>query len=655
MKPSRIILVLVASFLLMATALAQDSPPMPSGGMNESNYSSPMQPSGSFDLGIPQQSFASPEYVAQEKMIESMTTAYNWIALNSARFAEGCREDRPSLVSEITAMLGKAQETSTVCENFAAEVKDCDPEKICARFKEGKLPLAPNASSILAKLGYDAESLTVEDLTQELMVKVCLEQRKENMSERYSMLESVKEKIQSQLPAFREKCGLLKQAKGNVPEVMLPNIDIRPQVTNQVMQQYNQPQGMQPMQGEGCREPHPDCYPMKGPYCKNGNWVCEGAQQQPQMQACGPGMQPEGNSCVPSNPGPAPCPEGTHAENNACVQNIPQAPANPMPPQCGPDQHLEGNNCVANSPQPAPPQEPVPAQPQEPAPEPEPSPATGAAIMGENYTAVCGNRICEPDFGESYMNCHDDCQPETGISGSSGGGYGQQAPQQYSQQAQVQNFVMPGPEQLCGMSDEEIVDMYSNQMGGGIPKDEELEYECTSQAGKDLSNMNRYKLEIARCTADAALDCEAKKQALASCKEMKSNPEKVSSMIVNSMCRRFGVQGSANAESELYKVAEKWTSSDPALANQLGDTADQVYTEKESLDVVSHLFGNSEYAGNLEDKASELRAVRQRLVSNGVQDQETLNALDSQAQEFEKESQRYSNLFDFSRLGEMFK
>ena len=35
-----------------------------------------------FDFGLPQSSFADPEYVGQEKMIENMTAAYTWISQN---------------------------------------------------------------------------------------------------------------------------------------------------------------------------------------------------------------------------------------------------------------------------------------------------------------------------------------------------------------------------------------------------------------------------------------------------------------------------------------------------------------------------------------------------------------------------------------------
>jgi len=633
------------------------------------------------DFGIPQQSFASPEYVAQEKMIESMTTAYNWISLNSARFAQGCTEDRTALVSEISAVLSKAEETSTVCATFASEAKSCNPQTFCSMFKQGNLPLPQNAIAILQKLGYDPASLKVEDITSDLITKVCMEQRKSNTEEQTSMLESVKQKIQDQLPDFRKKCELLKQTRGHAPEVMLPNINIAPQVQQNYVAGPQQQTGMQP-QGGACSQNPPDCYPLPHPVCKDGTWVCEGVAQQP-MQPQMPQNQPQplqptdasGNIVCPGQapscaPGPAPmCQNG----NWICPPQapVPQEPTPQPQPQEPPAVEL-------------PPAEPTPAPAPEPAPAPlEPSPATGGVTMGEN--AVCGNTLCEPNLGEDNSNCPQDCNPqnfcpgqgpscESGQPACQNGNWtcpSQQSNTQNqqpmptnqqpipstptSQQRQVNNFVMPGPEQLCEMTDDEIVDVYTKQMSGGGPSEEEMQYQCGEEAQRELSNMGRYKLESAKCQADAALDCEAKKQALKSCKEMKSSPEKIAGIIVDSMCRRFGVTASGSSESQLYEVATKWASSDPALANQLGDTADQASNAKSKLDIVSYLFGNGDYASKLGQRASELRAIRQRLVSSGVNDSETLNALDSQAKEFETESKKFENLFDFSRLGYLFK
>jgi hypothetical protein len=629
-------------------------------GSSGSASSTPTQSQGlmpvqtnTVDFGMPQQSFASPEYVAQEKMLESMTTAYNWISLNSSRFAQGCKEDRPALVSEISNVLSRAQETSTVCSTFASEAKSCNPETFCSRFKQGNLPLPANAKAVLKKLGYDPDLLKVEDLTVDLISKVCMDQRKSGNEEQTSMLESVKQKIQDQLPEFRKKCELLKQARGRVPEVMLPNIDIRPQAQqNYVAGPSNMPQGSGG--GQACAEPHPDCYPLPSPQCRNGTWVCEGIAQQP-MQGQMPQNQPQpmqqttdssGNIICPGQapncaPGPAPmCQNGSWICPQAQPQPVEQPPTQPQP-------------------QPAP-SEPAPAPlPSTPAPAPapaEPVPATGAVTMG---SAVCGNTLCEPGLGENNSNCPQDCMPNAGSNQPMPSNPQAQQPYagqpQGNQQAQVNNFVMPGPEQLCEMTDAEIIGVYTAQMSGGAPSTEEMQYQCSQEAQRELNSMGRYKLEAAKCKADAALDCEAKKQALSSCNEMKSNPEKIAGIIVDSMCRRFGVNAVGDSESQLYEVASKWVNSDPALANQLGDTADQASNAKSKLDVISYIFGNGDYAGNLDKKASDLRAIRQRLVSSGVNDSETLNALDSQAKEFEAESKQFENLLDFSRLGYLFK
>ncbi|MDO8648102.1 MAG: hypothetical protein Q7R70_06880 [Candidatus Diapherotrites archaeon] len=702
MDCKKTILVMLACMLFFGTALAEETiPPLPNAGNTGNSVQSQIKMPGSVDFGIPQQSFASPEYVAQERMLESMTTAYNWITLNSSRFAQGCKTDKPALITEITTVLSKAQETSTVCKTFETEAKSCNPKTFCAKFKQGNLPLPQNAITILKKLGYDPTSLKIEDITTDLITKVCIEQRSANTAEKNSMIESVKQKIQDQLPEFKKKCELLKQTKSNMPNVMLPNIEIRPQAQqNYQNQQFNRTQSQ--TQGGACKEPHPDCYPLPAPKCNNGNWVCEGApqkemQQQNQQQTDSSGnivCQSQAPECSPGGPAPM-CQNG----NWTCPQQepAPQPIEQPQP---------------VTEPQPAPveqPQtttEPVPAE--TPATTTETaSPATGAVTMA----AVCGNNLCEPDLGENNSNCQQDCMPNSGnynydpqqkpynqqqpeqqIDGQSPQQYnpqqpqGQQMPygqqqqpygnqqpnQQYNQQPtqqeqqmpygqgqgtqqpQVNNFVMPGPEQLCQMSDEEIIDIYTKQMSGGTPSTDEIQLQCGQEAQRELNNMGRFKLEIAKCEAESALDCEAKKQALSSCSEMKSSPEKVAGMIVDSMCRKFGVNSSNAATNGLYAVADKWANSDPALANQLGDTADKVTQEKKKLDVISYVFGNGDYANKLSSRAAELRTVRQKLASSGVNDQETLRTLDSQAEQLETESSQFKNLIDFGRIGQMF-
>jgi len=66
---------------------------LPAGRLKEPSREAQLGISG-LNLGMPSSSFADPEYVGQQKMLKSMTTAYNWIALNSAKFASGCKDSK---------------------------------------------------------------------------------------------------------------------------------------------------------------------------------------------------------------------------------------------------------------------------------------------------------------------------------------------------------------------------------------------------------------------------------------------------------------------------------------------------------------------------------------------------------------------------------
>src|SRR3989344_8114989 len=75
-----------------------------------------MQPQ--FNFGMPAQSNADPEYVAQQKMVEGMTTAYNWVSLNTSRFSEGCKTNKDDLIKEISKVVQSSQEAATTCRRF---------------------------------------------------------------------------------------------------------------------------------------------------------------------------------------------------------------------------------------------------------------------------------------------------------------------------------------------------------------------------------------------------------------------------------------------------------------------------------------------------------------------------------------------------------
>ncbi len=213
----------------------------------------------------------------------------------------------------------------------------------------------------------------------------------------------------------------------------------------------------------------------------------------------------------------------------------------------------------------------------------------------------------------------------------------------------------PSPEMLCNMTDDEIVESYTSQMASGMPSQEEMQYSCSMESGRMLQEMNRYKLEIARCRADAALDCQSKQQALQNCNEMKDNPEKISALIVGNMCRRFSTTTAEAAQNKLLDVASKYYDSDPALANQLGDTAEKTVADQQQLDMLSYLFGNGNYGAKLTERAKKLKEVKDRLQSKGINDAETISILESQISELETEGNKFNNPLDLTRLGYIFR
>ncbi len=166
--------------------------------------------------------------------------------------------------------------------------------------------------------------------------------------------------------------------------------------------------------------------------------------------------------------------------------------------------------------------------------------------------------------------------------------------------------------------------------------------------------MQRFRLGIAECKASVAVQCASKQEAAKNCASIQDNPEEISRVMVEKMCRRFGVPAAAKADNELYKVASRWYDSDPALADQLGDTADKSTVDKKKLGIMSYLFGDGDYGAKLKTRAAELRTVIEKLKAAGVNDAETVSVLESQAQSFDAEGAKFSNFFDISRLGGLF-
>ncbi len=209
------------------------------------------------------------------------------------------------------------------------------------------------------------------------------------------------------------------------------------------------------------------------------------------------------------------------------------------------------------------------------------------------------------------------------------------------------------PEQLCEMSDDEIIDMKVPQFPFEMM--EKQSSRCKQVAAAKSQEMGNVKVKFAQCKAEAAVMCAAKKDAASSCQSSVQAPEKVASEIVSQMCRKFGViraekvatQGFQNAVTKFYER-------DPALANQLGDTVETAAEEQKKLGIVSKLFGDSEYAKKIRGRADKLKAIKDKLAASGVTDTETLVALEEQAKELDEEADKFSSFFNLGRIGSIF-
>jgi len=163
-----------------------------------------------FDLGLPESSAADPEYIAQERFVDEMTTVYTWIAANSTQFVSGCREDRAQLVTTINSVISQAQETSTVCKLFEAEAAACDPDLFCSRFEQG-MPIPPGMESVFGEAGLDPENISVNDMTQDVAIRICKAQSGKEIDRQKERNEKMKENLRGQIPAFRQKCEEFKK------------------------------------------------------------------------------------------------------------------------------------------------------------------------------------------------------------------------------------------------------------------------------------------------------------------------------------------------------------------------------------------------------------------------------------------------------------
>ena len=637
------------------------------GQPQQANYTQGMVMQPQFNFGMTQSSNADPEYVAQQKMVEGMTTAYNWISLNSTRFSSGCKTSKDDLIKEIASVVSSSQEASSVCEQFSEESKDCNPETYCALMSSGKIPLPPQTRTTMKKLGYDPDTMKVQDITKDLIVKVCIEQTNTELNNRVEMIAATKKSISDQLSSFRANCEEYKKNKNMGPNIQLPTFNFpkreyapgtgpnqQVQQQNQYPQQGqpNQPQGQQyPPQGNGpngqpqnfCNGSGPICQAGQAPFCQNGNWVCQrNGQPQPIIQnpseteSDGSTQEQNETTTDSTSDESSTTTDTTSDESSTTTDTTSDGSLTTTDATTGTDDSTTGEEIVETMKQAI-----------------YNNPITGlfGAMFAANQS-VCGNGICEVGIGEDPKNCPSDCMEKQ---------FNQE--QNYNNQPQGQNQPNQSrgmgssmsPEQLCTMTDDEIIAEYMGNTESDLTFEKERNaLRCKEESTKILSEMNRYNLESAKCKANAALDCEAKRQAFSTCSEMQDSPEKISTMIVNNMCRRFITSDEAK-NNKLLDLATMFDQQDPALANQLGDTAEKNLADQKNLNFTSYLFGDGGYAQKLKERTDKLKEARDRLAATSSTDnQEVLNLLDTQIADLESESAKFANIFDVTRLGYMF-
>ncbi|HIH09565.1 MAG TPA: hypothetical protein HA254_02735, partial [Candidatus Diapherotrites archaeon] len=316
-----------------------------------------------FDIGLPESSFADTEYVGQQRMMESMTSAYNWISSNSSSFAQGCVGDKAALVSTLTGVIKQSQEASTVCSRLDSEAKICNPDDFCSQFSSGKIPLPAEAKYALKKAGIDESSITIDTFNEDTVIKLCRAMAGASLQSEKDMLAKAKDRIKEQLPNFRVKCEELKKFRESgdqgfrLPDIYVPG----PQqmggqsgsnnagryIQGQNGGQYVSGSQYGPDYGKGCQGPGPPqaCGMGAEPFCDGGVWKCRqsqyqqqpgqmGCQGSPNPPQCGEGQYPaceaDGWHCreradyrPPENGGGQGGQSGPQGE---CAQSPPQCP-----------------------------------------------------------------------------------------------------------------------------------------------------------------------------------------------------------------------------------------------------------------------------------------------------------------------------------------
>lgn len=207
---------------------------------------------------------------------------------------------------------------------------------------------------------------------------------------------------------------------------------------------------------------------------------------------------------------------------------------------------------------------------------------------------------------------------------------------------------------MCELSDEELVENFTSQFDSGGPTEEQMRQMCRGESSKILGELNRMKLEKSRCQAEVALSCAGKQEAAKNCNSLKNNPQELAQRLVSNVCRRFAPPPTISLNSKLYEVANKWYDKDPALANQLGTIGDETGKDKKERVITDYLFGNGDYGAKQLARSADLRKVRDRIASSGVNDSETLALLDTQIKDLDDEGKKFTEFFNLSRIGGIF-
>lgn len=646
-----------------------------------------------FGFGMEKASYADQEYVASQQLVESMTSAYTWVSENSGAFVQGCRGERDAIQSQIASVIRQSGETSTACARLKSEADSCTPDLYCPSFSEGGLPFPPGMKRYLEKAGYTAESLTFETMNETVIEKVCIAQIDEQKERQAAREEEFLESIKAKIPEFRQKCTEFKQ---NLKQMQERSFDFHfPEFNVQQQGQGNrEPQqgygGQQPGYRDECSSQPPQCPGGARSSCTTGRWVCE---QPPYQQGSEPAPQPQENYPMPVQDAPyedsAPQQEETPSENPQPQETVapPQEPAPAPEPEQAPAQDSPaetaakrimerifpatgfftvGNLEEADSTQSSPGS----------STEVQRSEQSSTDVLpsaGSSY--VPGSGTEGPDFGQQPYGSGQQprgfegqgYQPYPGQQYGPNQGqpnYGQQQgyqrpdQQNYGQPPQQGGYGPPGPspEEMCEMSDDELLDQFAPQQGGPPAGEfERMKVRCKQEASRAIGDLGSVKLRMAMCRAEAAVNCSAKQDAASSCQSSIENPEELASQVVSQMCRRFGVIKADKIATDNFQGAlARLFDDDPALANQLGDTVEKTAEDQEKLGFMSYLFGDGDYGAKVRVRADKLKEIRTKLEASGVDDKETLAALDEQSRQLEEESSKFSDLFNMGRLGGLF-